>query len=75
MASPESFAWDEALGFLMGVLGWSPEQAWGATLPELRLAAEGRHGKAQSREAIRHAALAGLIAAFPDMTNDDAVSG
>ncbi len=70
MTTPEVFAWDEALAFLMGVLGWPPEQAWGATLPELRLAAEGRYGKAQSREATRRAALAALIAAFPDMAGD-----
>jgi Phage tail assembly chaperone protein, TAC len=47
------------------VLGWTPDAAWRATIPEIRAAAAGRFGPARAA-APDHAMLAALMAAFPD---------
>jgi uncharacterized phage protein (TIGR02216 family) len=70
-AKAEPFPWDDALGFLMGTLGWSPQTAWATTLPELRLAYEGRYGRTSSNQPGR-AALSALIVAFPDIPKNEA---
>jgi hypothetical protein len=47
-----------------GVLGWSPNQFWGATLADLRLAIEGRFGATPA--AGMSADLERLMREFPD---------
>ncbi len=47
-----------------GVLGWSPDQFWSATLADLRLAIEGRFGT--SPAAGMAAELERLMREFPD---------
>lgn len=64
-ASARPFPWEETLGFLLGVLGWSPAAVWSATPREIALALDGRRGGA-GRGAMDRAALEALAAAFPD---------
>jgi uncharacterized phage protein (TIGR02216 family) len=64
---PRPFPWEETMGFLLGVLGWPPQAAWGATPREVALAIAGRSGSAPSR-AMDGAGLSALMQAYPDQS-------
>jgi Phage tail assembly chaperone protein, TAC len=53
------------MGFLMGVLGWSPQAAWAATPREVELAITGRLGR-RATQMMDGARLNELMADFPD---------
>ncbi len=58
------------MGFLMGVLGWPPAVAWSATAREVRLALDGRMGRA-GHATMDAALLAQMMAAWPDEDHPD----
>lgn len=47
-----------------GVLGWTPDAFWGATVLELRLAMEGRAGRLETAAGIEE--LRRMMEEFPD---------
>ena len=60
-----AFPWDDTMGFLMGVLGWTAHAAWAATPREVGLALHGRYGPRMP--AIMNAAtLDDLMQEWPD---------
>jgi uncharacterized phage protein (TIGR02216 family) len=61
---PVPFAWDEAIGFGLGILRLSPDAFWAMTPRELALAIEAASGR--SAAPIERAALAELMQRFPD---------
>jgi uncharacterized phage protein (TIGR02216 family) len=65
---PEAFPWDEVMGFLLGVLRWPPEAAWGATPREAEMAIAGRFGRRRA-EPMDGASLDALMAAYPDASD------
>ena len=60
-----AFPWDEALGFALGVLRWSPGEFWRATPRELVAAADGLRG-GRAPDPAGRGDLERLLAAFPD---------
>jgi uncharacterized phage protein (TIGR02216 family) len=62
--APEPFPWDEAMAFGFGRLRLSPHAFWAMTPRELAAAHRGMFGARPG--APDRAALAALLAAFPD---------
>ena len=58
------FPWDEAMAFGFGVLRLCPQAFWAMTPRELHAASRGVYGRGGG--AAGRAALAALMAAFPD---------
>ncbi len=65
VAETVPFPWDETIGFVLGVLGWSPDAAWRATPREIELAINGRLGRSRPT-GMNGARLSELMAAHPD---------
>ncbi len=67
--TPQPFAWDEAIGFGLGVLRLSSEAFWRMTPRELALAAEAVTGRTSAP--IARATLIELMTRYPDGRRDD----
>ena len=61
---PTPFAWDEAIGFGLGVLRLSSDAFWRMTPRELALAVEAVAGRAPVP--LKRATLVDLMTRFPD---------
>jgi len=59
-----AFPWEDAMGFCLGVLRWSPDAFWRATPREVAAACAGLAPGAAAP--LRGGELAGLMRAFPD---------
>ncbi len=66
--SPTPFAWDEAIGFGLGVLRLSSDAFWRMTPRELALAVEAVRGR--SPAPLARATLIDLMMRFPDGQRD-----
>ena len=65
---PEPFAWDEAIGFGLGVLRLSPDAFWRMTPRELALAAKAVTGRRSAP--LPRATLLDLMTRYPDGQRD-----
>ena len=66
--TPTQFAWNEAIGFGLGVLRLSPDDFWRMTPRELALAVEAVMGRAPAP--LHRATLVDLMTRFPDGQRD-----
>jgi len=66
--SPQPFAWNEAIGFGLGVLRLSPDAFWRMTPRELALAAEAATGRISAP--LPRATLLDLMTRYPDGRRD-----
>jgi uncharacterized phage protein (TIGR02216 family) len=65
LSEPSPFPWDEAMAFALGVLRWSPQDFWCATMRELCAAVDGVRGR-PALDPARRPDLARLMHIFPD---------
>ncbi len=66
--SATPFAWDEAIGFGLGLLRLSPDAFWRMTPRELALAIEAVAGRAPAP--LKRATFADLMMRYPDGRRD-----
>jgi uncharacterized phage protein (TIGR02216 family) len=65
---PQPFAWDEAIGFGLGVLRLSPDAFWRMTPRELALAIQAVTGRPTAP--LARATLVDLMTRYPDGRRD-----